>query len=275
MMNLSVLLYVNREKDPDRSCTDALINAFRRYGINYTEIATGTVAKDARYDALFVVGGDGTILMRTDYANRNGIPIIGINAGKLGFLTEFEPSEIDKAVDAFYNGRLEKDCRVTLKACFDGENETYLGLNDVVVQRICTDSRGTVISVSVKIDGNAYGSIVGDGVIVCTPTGSTAYSLSSGGAIMVPGINAFSLTPIAAHSFVQRPVVYSADSVCEITYNGGSSAGVFVDGKMIKELKKGDSFTVKKSANQTVFLRRKHYAFYSKLSQKLKDRAEY
>lgn len=271
MKNLFALLYVNQNKDPDRLCADALVKEFIKYGIKYKEFFGDERVEDFKYDVIFVVGGDGTILMRTDYANRNDIPVVGINAGKLGFLSEFEQGEIKEAVAAFYNGELVKDYRTTIEADFNGK--TYLGLNDVVVQRNCADSRGMLISVSVNIDGTPYGVISGDGVIVCTPTGSTAYSLSAGGAILVPGINAFSVTPIAAHSFTQRPLIYSADSSCVVTYEGGSAAGLFVDGKMVSELNKGDSFTVKKAKNQTVFLRRKNYAFYAKLSQKLKDRA--
>lgn len=271
MKKFNVLIYVNEEKDPAHVYESELEKVLSVHGVGYKVICEKTETDGSGYDALFVIGGDGTILRRTEYANRYSLPIIGINAGKLGFLSEFEPSEIESAVKAFVSGEMEKDCRATLEVVYDGKK--HLGLNDAVVHRIYNDSHGMIISNTVSIDGTPIGPIVGDGVIVCTPTGSTAYSLSVGGAILAPGINAFSVTPIAAHSFSQRPVIFSAESACAITYEGGSSAGLFIDGNLISTLKKGERIYIKKSDRPTVFLRKKNYAFYEKLLCKLKDTA--
>lgn len=271
MKKLNALIYVNKEKDKERVCEKMLTNALKKYGVDYFVMDKEIYDGKDKFDVLFAIGGDGTILRRTEYANKNGVSIIGINAGKLGFLAEFEQGEIEEAVRLFVSGELVKDSRSTL--VIEYNEKKYYGLNDIVLQRIYTDdTSGMIITNSIKIDDTFLCNITGDGVIVCTPTGSTAYSLSVGGAILAPGINAFSITPVAAHSFAQRPVIFSADSECKITYEKGAAAGIFVDGKMVAELDKGDSVTIKKAKNPTVFLRRKDYAFYAKLSYKLRDR---
>lgn len=274
MNKLKALVYVNEEKDPGRVCAAELKKLLINGGATCEIVDENTVPEKGDYDVLFVIGGDGTILRRTEFANRNGIPVVGINAGKLGFLSEFEQSEIAEASKSFIDGELVKDERSTLEIEYKGEK--YLGLNDVVIQRIYENVKGTkgmVISATVSIDGDAISPIIGDGVIVCSPTGSTAYSLAVGGAVLAPKINAFSLTPIAAHSFAQRPVVFSADSDCLVRYDGGASAGLFVDGKLVSVLNSGETFKIRKAQNPTIFLRKKSYSFYSNLSCKLKDRA--
>lgn len=270
MKNFNVLIYVNKDKDPSLEYCKNLKNSLSMHNIKFEVIDEFSKVDGSKFDAIFVIGGDGTILRRTEFANRYSLPIIGINAGKLGFLSEFEPDEIDEAVSEFINGEMEEDPRSTLEITYNGK--VYLGLNDIVIQRIYTESHSMIITNTVLIDGSSIGPITGDGVIVCTPTGSTAYSLSVGGAILAPGINAFLVTPIAAHSFSQRPVVFSAESTCEIVYESGVSAGVFIDGNMVSTLKKGDRLIIKKSKKPTMFLRKKDYAFYEKLLNKLKDR---
>ena len=274
MEKKKTLVYVNEEKDPGRECAEALKHLLIKGGADCEIVDERTIPDSGEYDVLFVIGGDGTILRRTEFVNRNAIPVIGINAGKLGFLSEFEQSEIAEAADLFVRGELAEDKRSTLEIEYNGKK--YLGLNDAVIQRIYENvkgAKGMVISATVSIDGDEISPIIGDGVIVCSPTGSTAYSLAVGGAVLAPGINAFSLTPIAAHSFAQRPVVFSADSECVVRYDGGASAGLFLDGKLISVLKSGESFKIGRAQNPTIFLRKKSYSFYSNLSCKLKDRA--
>ena len=271
MKEHSVLIYVNENKDPYHKCVEKLEKTLSANGVRYSFLEENSEMDGSSYEALFVIGGDGTILRRTEFANRFSLPVIGINAGKLGFLSEFEQGEIEEAVSSFLKGELESDARATLEIDYKGKK--FLGLNDAVVQRVYSESNGMVITCTVSVDGTDIDAITGDGVIICTPTGSTAYSLSVGGAILAPGINAFSVTPIAAHSFSQRPVIFSAQSACSVSYDGGSSAGLFVDGKMVAVLEKGDKITINKAEKPTVFLRKKDYAFYAKLSCKLKDRA--
>ena len=128
------------------------------------------------------------------------------------------------------------------------------------------------VSVVDLLDETEIDCITGDGVIVNTPTGSTAYSLSVGGSILAPGINAFAVTPIASHSFSQRPVIFSSKNTCTLIYKKGTSAGVFVDGKFIRSLDVNDKILIKEADFPTIFLRKKDSNFFKRLTDKLKYR---
>lgn len=265
---MKVLIYANRNKENYEEWVSELSAILAREGILYELISIKDLDKKNDADALFVLGGDGTILAMVGLVNKSKIPIIGINAGKLGFLTEFEKNETEEAVILFKKGLLKEDRRLTIKTEKDGIE--YVSLNDIVIQRIYTgEDTGLVTDLSIDIDKNFVDEISGDGIILSSPTGSTAYSLSAGGSILAPGINALSITPLAAHSLHYRPIVFSADSNCEITLKGGSKSGVFIDGKLAFIMEEGDSISVTKYSGETVFLRKESYNFYKRLSDKL------
>lgn len=267
---MKVLVYENKDKDLNGEILYSLSKELNKNLIEYVVIEFEDEIPNEKFEAVFVIGGDGTILRRTEYANRNDVPIIGINCGKLGYLSEFEKSEIAEAVNLFINGKLIKDSRATLSVVY--KDKEFFALNDVIIQRIYTDNKGSIINVSFSIDDNKIDTVIGDGIIVATPTGSTAYSLSAGGAILAPGINAFSITPISAHSLSQRPVIFSSDSNCVLRLEKSSRAGLFVDGKFISIINGNDSVFIKKADKPTVFLRREHSNFYKKLTKKLSSR---
>lgn len=270
---MKALVYVNKEKDRDNFWFEETSRLFDKYGLPFERISDETLQSVSYGDVLFVLGGDGTILGLTEFSNVRNVPIIGINAGKVGFLTEFERNETEIAIKSFLDGDMVKDERATMT--FTVGNKTYYALNEVCVQRLCNEMTNAQVSnVGVSLDGNPIYEVTGDGVIVSTPTGSTAYSLSSGGAILIPRINAFSVTPVAPHSLHLRPIVYSADSECELSVSDGVSTAVFADGKFITKLSKGQSISVSKSKNPTVFLRRKNSDFYQRLVKKLYGRQE-
>lgn len=264
---MKVLIYANKTKKESESFVKSFCSVLMSEDISFDVIEAKDLGSVMRADAVFVLGGDGTILALANFCNRNRIPIIGINAGKVGFLTEFEQSEAKEAINLLKNGKLKTDDRATLSVSYNGQ--TFLGLNDAVLQRTYNDdSEGLIISVSVSIDDIFVDKISGDGVIVSTPTGSTAYSLSAGGAILSPGINAFIMTPLSAHALHNRPIVFSAESVCVLTLNS-ASAGLFIDGKRISNLKTGDKVYIKKSSEYTKFLRKENSDFYMRLEEKL------
>lgn len=272
---MKVLIYVNKEKDINGTSLKKLQNELNLYSIPFDVAFCEQDIKSNKYDAVYVIGGDGTILRRAEYANTNDIPIIGINAGKLGFLSEFEQTEIPNAVKLFAENKLKRDERITFEIKID--NDTFIALNDVVIQRTYSKNEinGMIVDVSVSIDNVLVEKISGDGVIIATPTGSTAYSLSAGGAILAPAINAFVMTPLAAHSFNQRSVVFSADSTCKLEFSRGNSAGIFLDGKFIKHLDKNDVVEIKKTKNKTIFLRKENSNFYDRLTKKIKEKENY
>ena len=268
---MNVLIYVNKAKDPSGVWLNNFITILDKESILYKVVDDNDMNSTMTAQALFVLGGDGTILNVNEFASRNNIPIIGVNAGKLGFLTEFEISEMDSMVELFKNGKLVKDERATMLCVTEKNN--YYTLNDAVIQRIKVEDRGNnVTSLDITIDDIQVEKIIGDGVILSTPTGSTAYSLSANGAILSPGINVFSITPIAAHSLNQRAFVYSAESLCQITVKSDCATGLFIDGIFAEQLRKGEQIFIKKANYSTVFLRKEGFNFYKRLAQKLKDR---
>ncbi len=264
-----VYIYDNKGKDVDGKYLKILIEYLNKYSVSYKILSDEELSGNGKADAIFVLGGDGTILWLVEYANRNNIPLIGINVGKLGFLSEFEACEIESSVKLFKDKLLNIDNRTTLKVTVD--NQVFYCLNDVYLQRIYSKESGCMTAeIKVSVDDKIAEQFKGDGVIICSPTGSTAYSLSAGGPILAPNVNAFSITPIAAHAYSQRAVVCNADSICEMVLVGSASANLFVDGRYIAKIKKGENIRVEKADNYTVFLRKQDFDFYYRLSDKLK-----
>ena len=264
---MKILIYVNREKDKSDVWLNGVVSFLQKRNVEYETVFNKDLSASFKGDAILVLGGDGTILGLTDFCLKNSLSIIGINAGKMGFLTEFEPSETEKAIDLFLNGELKADKRATLKAAFN--EKVYFGLNDLVVERIFHGEDGaSVIKLDVSVHQKKVDVIRGNGVIVATPTGSTAYSLSSGGSILAPRINAFSITPIAAHSLTRRPIIYSSEAECSVSLTAGKQAGVIIDGKFIGKLAENQTVSIYKSSRDLVFLRKKEFNFYKRLSDK-------
>ena len=267
---MKVLLYFNSDKEIHGEYFAEVKRLLNKYGVDFDCAINDVEPESLDYDAIFVVGGDGTLLRRTEIANKNALPIIGINCGKLGFLSEFEANEIESAIALFKNGDLIRDDRLTLKITYKGKD--YYALNDAVISRTYEENKRLVVSVGVKIGYCGLQTITGDGVIIATPTGSTAYSLSAGGAIIAPNAKALCLTPICAHSFSAKPFVCAAEEKFTLTHEGGAKAGLFIDGKLVGVLELGDSVKISEAERQTVFLRKKGFDFFARLNNKLQER---
>ncbi len=181
-------------------------------------------------DVLIVFGGDGTILMVASECARRGIKILGINYGHIGFLAEFEPEKLDFAIELLCSGNFRTQKRSLLKINYC--DKIYYALNDLVIQR-CTSGNAfsNTVNLEAAIDGSVVDNYTADGLIVSSPTGSTAYSLAAGGSILTPDINAFIMTPICAHSLHSRPVVYSDKSLLTIKrLDDRGALNIIVDG---------------------------------------------
>lgn len=265
---MKALIYINSDKDPQGVWSEKLTACFNKYGVEFSFIDKNSLCQEQKADAIFALGGDGTLLSLTKVACDNNIPIIGINAGKLGFLTEFERFETEEAVKLFVENQLIEDKRLLLSVDFKGES--HYALNDVFVQRMYREESSSIISINVAVDNEIVDKVTGDGVIISTPTGSTAYSLSAGGAVLCAGINACQITPIASHSFNQRPIIYNANSSLDVSMVRGDGAGLFVDGKFISSVCQGDKLNVNLANKQLTFLRRKEYSFFKRLTDKMK-----
>ncbi|MCD8040440.1 MAG: NAD(+)/NADH kinase [Clostridia bacterium] len=220
-------------------------------------------------NVLIVLGGDGTILTVAGDCARLGIKIMGINYGHMGFLAEFEQDKLDSAIDLIctQNFITEKRSMLNVEIC----GKSYLALNDLAIQRSTYGNKySNTIQLSAEIDGSVVDNYLADGIIVCTPTGSTAYSLAAGGSVLTPDINAFALTPLCAHSLHSRPIVFSDSSVLKIIYKkNNTSVNVAIDGVIVGEFEDSLTATVTKSQYYVEFITTGQINFFDKLLSKL------
>ena len=225
----------------------------------------------AGVDALIVLGGDGAILHSAVFAAQKNIPIIGINYGNLGFLAEYERDEAERVVELLH--KLEKgDCHILERSVLEIliDDKVYYALNEVGVQRDCVAHsalEGQILKASISI-GNECNQIAGDGLLICTPTGSTAYSLSAGGAILFPDAPVFMMTPLCALSLHSRPVVFSDEEEVQVTIDKGVSMLV-IDGRVVDVLQSNESITIRKAPFNADFPMNQKAVFLQKIKSKL------
>jgi NAD+ kinase len=200
-------------------------------------------------DMVLAVGGDGTMLAAVHSALRWDVPVLGFNLGTLGFLTEADPEKVVTVVGRLLEGNYEIEQRLTVSASTG--NDPLVGINDVVVEKI--DST-RLISLEVVIDGTLFTTYRADGLIVATPTGSTAYSFSAGGPIVDPRVDALVLTPVASHSLFDRPLAIPADSTITATVTRDRPVRVNVDKSALGPLGEGDTVTIRKGPNPARFV---------------------
>lgn len=210
--------------------------------------AADVASSDA--DLFLVLGGDGSILQAVRRLGDRDALLLGVNLGKLGFLAGVRASDMERALeDIVVQGRFDVSRRMRLEARIDhADGRTsgpFRGLNDAVVER--WDPRS--VAIDLRVDGVLATTYRGDGLIVATPTGSTAHSLAAGGPIVEPQLEAFVVSPMCAHSVSNRPLVLRADQVVEMRVGPGSrKPGLSVDGQVLVDLAEGDTVTVRRGA---------------------------
>lgn len=228
--------------------------------------------EEGKIDLMLAFGGDGTILRMIHKMPKLDAPIVSVNFGTLGFLTEFDPEAFWKFFPKMVRGDFQLDQRMLLeiKVIREGkEAYRYAALNEAVIAR---DSLARVVHLPTEIDGQEVTTYVADGLIVATPTGSTAYSLSAGGPILHPQIGAMILTPIAAHSLTQKPIVVPSGSRIRFFVKGRSNAGkvnLTVDGQIGVGLMDGDVIEIKKNRRSFKFVREEEDCFFRTLQKKI------
>ncbi len=214
-----------------------------------------------------VLGGDGTFISVARQLAPHNVPIIGVNLGRLGFLTDLTLSNLTESLPRLLAGEYREERRVLLSVVSSLANaQQHLAVNDVVVNR-----GGATSLVDLEISLNdrfAYG-FRADGVIVATPTGSTAYALSAGGPIMAPFVNAFTIVPIAPHALTNRPIVVADDSVIRITVARAREALASIDGHHVIPLTEGDSVEIRRAADTVRLWHPLDYDYYHTLREKL------
>ena len=222
-------------------------------------------------DLIVTVGGDGTMLHAARRAAPRGVPLIGVNLGRLGFLTDIPRESMLERLDAMLAGHYRAEERLMLEATIvhaSGPETAILALNDVVLQK---GHSGRMHEFITSVDGAYVNTHEGDGLIVSTPTGSTAYALSCGGPIVAPDVDALMIVPICPHTLSDRPLVLKASSTVEIRVAGlhGSVAGVSCDGEETGEMREGDKLHIKASERTMRLLHPLEHSYYEVLRSKL------
>jgi NAD+ kinase len=223
-------------------------------------------------DLLVTLGGDGTLLRGARTVVAHGVPVLGINLGHLGFLTSASPEEMEGALEAWLAGRFEIDARMALQVrAVDGEGRpgtAYLALNDAVIHK---GGAARVIRLSVRTAVEEVGSYSADGIILCTPTGSTAYSLSAGGPIVSPTVECIVATPICPHTLGVRPLVLPAgETVIVEVLSATEEMMLTLDGQDSEPLAAGERVEVSRAPQPVRLVRFPGQTFFSTLRRKLR-----
>lgn len=279
-------LIVNMDKDPDLIITNKLCEYFSRKGKKYfvkkiypfseyenMKAADGEdIPKDT--DLIIILGGDGSFLHSAVSLAGLNIPVAGLNLGTLGYLAQFNTDNYEKEFDALLSGSYFIEDRIMImgELVRDGRSiKQDISLNDIVIRR-CDGL--SAIKLNIKLNGLAMKSSISDGLIVATPTGSTAYSLSAGGAIVEPAAKVFAVTSIAPHSLSDRSVIVSDESVIEaeladIPRNENSDVLIGFDGKFMTRMINGDILRIKKSEDTVKLIRLDGYNFFNVMHNKM------
>jgi NAD+ kinase len=218
-------------------------------------------------DFLVTIGGDGTLISAVRRSYRYQLPVLGIHAGKLGFLADLDFAELEIFVDKMLAGEYRIDQRAVLQATIvtpNGQSEIF-AFNDIVLTR---PSIAKMIRLETFVDGRSFNTYYGDGVVISTPTGSTAYNLSAGGPVLFPLTQVFALTPICPHSLTQRPVVLPGHFEIEMK-TPDASALVIIDGQDLVEISDSDTVHIKLASGAAHLIHRKEFNYFEVLKEKL------
>jgi len=221
-----------------------------------------------RADIIVSIGGDGTLLRGMQHAFRWEAALLGVNMGRVGFLTEAEPGDIEAALEAVINGEYEVETRPVLH--ISAGEQHWHALNDVVLSR---GGRARLTTINAWVDGELSGRYVADGVVVATPTGSTGYSLSAGGPIVSPKVECMVITPICAHTLQHRPTVVhgGAEIVLELNPDDQQTASLQVDGQSCMELESGMRALIRMDTRAVKLIRIKPQNFFQLVRDKLTE----
>ncbi len=221
-------------------------------------------------ELIIVIGGDGSMLHIARETLTQGLPILGINRGRLGFLNDISPDDIEIQIKQILDGNYITSKRFLLEAIIERDNqvvEQFQALNDVVVQ----SERSRIIDLSLSIDNNFVYKIRADGLIFATPTGSTAYALACGGTIVHPSLSTIQIVPINSHSLDNRPIVVDSSVQLDVAVTEHNHAKVQAvgDGQVHVPVEVGDKLKIKRHTRQTTFLHLKNHNFYESCRTKL------
>ena len=273
-----ILIALNPSKDKDGVILSNVIskvsrkfNGVKIKVLNSYELAFNEIDDDT--DLVIVLGGDGTILsVARDLNGYKDIPILGVNIGNLGFLSSVEYGELESSLEKIKKGLYTKQKRILLQ-CNTGKNSNVLkALNDVVIAR---GTLSRIIKFDIYIDKKLYISFKGDGLIVATPTGSTAYSFSAGGPFIYPDVDVVTITPICPHTKAMQPIVLNSSSVIEINVdNNNEEIYLTVDGQKVIKKEDDEIITITKSEHCAEIILLDDYDYFNVLRKKILNNSE-
>lgn len=218
-------------------------------------------------DIIITFGGDGTILSAARMVGRSQVPILGVNLGKLGFMAEVSLDELESIIGDIVGGKFVTEERMLLKTTIEKSNEEFFALNDIVIDN---GSSSRLIDVSVYVDDDFLVSFSGDGIILATPTGSTAYSLAAGGPIVGPSTGVIVIQPISPHSLSARTVIVPDSTHVRIVVEHHSNeARVTADGQMVRTFAPPMNIHIGKAAHTIRLIKRTDRSYYDVLREKL------
>lgn len=268
---MRIILTGNGTKPQIAAAVSELLPWLReRVDVAVVDLGMDMDLRSVRADVAVILGGDGAILSTARRLGDNQIPAIGVNLGKFGFLAEVLPGEFRQRFADILEGRYRISARMMLRCSLRRDERTvaeWLALNDVVASR---GALSRLVGLGLLVDGTRATTYNGDGVIVATPTGSTAHSLSAGGPVVDPGVEAMVVTPICPHTLTNRPVVLPAD--VEITLCAEYTpvrVGLTVDGQVYEEIAQGDRVVIRRARKTFQLIDLGLRTYYDTLREKL------
>lgn len=269
-----VALYVDLAREHARAMAARIAGDFRAFGTRVALTPGQRHELDIDDDGadlgsalvLIAVGGDGTLLRAARIAVERDLPLLGVNTGRLGFLTELDQDDarLERLPELVHNGILIRP-RLALQAEYEGR--TFFALNDVVVRK---GEISRIVPFGLRFDDDAASNIPADGICVATPTGSTAYFLSAGGSIISPGVDAFGVVPLLPHTLFSRPLIVGAESRIEITCDSElAKAHLECDGDVVADVAPGSSVSIRRHPKPVLFARLAPFRFFERLEAKM------
>lgn len=269
----TVAIITNRKKDSGGGvtalCADILSS---KYNLAFCDGTNDEETKNTLSGciAAIVIGGDGTILLAANAAASCGVPVLGINMGNVGFLADVELAELEGALRAFADGKYNIEERFMLCASVAGKDSLppLTALNDLVISRA---SYTRMVALDVLVDGHFLASYVGDGVVVATPTGSTAYSLSAGGPVVDPSLDACIITPVCPHTLSSKPIIVPGSAEITIRFHAAFDdiSMLTSDGQHSIKISDSDEIVIKASPLKTKLIKVSGRCFYEIFNKKL------
>lgn len=269
-----IALYVDVERESARSIAASVAAEFRSHGFGVTLClgqrdvlkidSDGTPPEESAL--LVTIGGDGTLLRAARIAIEGDVPLLGINTGRLGFLTEIDQDDLDVGdLPKLIDRGLFIDERTALEAEYEGQR--FFALNDVVVRK---GEFSRLVPFGLRFDDEEFTLIPADGICVATPTGSTAYFLSAGGSLIAPSVNAFGVVPLLPHTLFSRPLIVPASSRIEISCDSEiAKAHLECDGDVLCDIEPGSCVTVRRHPKTVRFARTTPLHFFERLEGKM------